>query len=316
MERARDDDRLRSLLHPLQGAVKVRLEIEDGAPGRVREFALEPLQVPAALQGRGGRRREDEPVDLPRQDGDHPDVVLVAQHAYERVAGPRRRIGTQCVGQHPGAVGVVGDVEDPRSPDLEPPWQVGAAEARRPGLPRGPERRRQRVQRRERHPRIRLLVRAEQAQRSRRRPLRVHENHRAGAVALRLGGQYVPDGDVALTGDERDVALRDARLLAGDGGEVGSQVLGMLAGDLGHHARERRDDVGGVESPAHAHLDDGDVHAPGGEVSEGERSGRLEKARVETLDVGLQESRPFGERVRVDRDSIHHDTLPHGDEVR
>ncbi len=135
-------------------------------------------------------------------------------------------------------------------------------------------------------------------------------------MALGLSDEHLPDARVALADDEWDIALGDPRLLAGDGGEVGPQVLGVLAGDLRHYAHERRDDVRGVEPASHTDLDNADMDAPGGEVGEGERGRRLEEARVELLDVGLQVARPLGKGVLVNRHPVNDAALANGNEVR
>src|SRR5439155_6331264 len=68
-------------------------------------------------------------------------------------------------------------------------------------------------------------------------------------------------------------------------------------------------------SPAQAHFDYGDVHAPRREVRQGDRGGRLEEAGIEALDFRLQEARPLGERLLADRHAVHLDALADRDQV-
>ena len=63
-----------------------------------------------------------------------------------------------------------------------------------------------------------------------------------------------------LSGDNRHAKLDDARLLRGDFRQGGAEVLRVLKIDIGDGAGYGRNDVRGVEAPAHAHLDQCQVH--------------------------------------------------------
>src|SRR2546422_1455929 len=126
VKRAGDDHRLRVLLHQLERALEVALE---GVCDAERtELALDAPQVPPTLGRRRVRHGEHEAIDLLGQALDHPEVVLVAQHAHERPAGTRRIGVVQRLRQHPRPVGVVRHVEDPLAAHLEPPRdEIGRA---------------------------------------------------------------------------------------------------------------------------------------------------------------------------------------------
>src|SRR2546430_17303633 len=84
VKRSRDEHGRRVLLCTRQRPPEVGLE-------RVRhretaELTLQPSQIPAAPFGGAVGNREDETVDLPGEAVDHPEIVLVAEHSYERAA--------------------------------------------------------------------------------------------------------------------------------------------------------------------------------------------------------------------------------------
>ncbi len=189
-------------------------------------------------------------------------------------------------------------------------------EAVRPLVADGSERRRQRVQRRQRDPGVRVLVSSLQAERPGGRGARVHQDHRVGPAALGFRDEHLANGGIRLPRHERNVALRDAGLLPRDRREVRPQVVGVLPRDFGDHRHERRDDVGRVEPPSQSDFDHGDVHPPRREVGESDRGRGLEETRVESLDVGAQERGPFGEGLLADRHPVHLHALSHRDEMR
>src|SRR2546430_16053381 len=71
----------------------------------------------------------------------HPEVILVAEHADQRVTGTPRVAVAQRIGQHQRPVRIVRHVEDPLAADIEPAGHVRAPEALRPGVAGRPERR-------------------------------------------------------------------------------------------------------------------------------------------------------------------------------
>ena len=107
---------------------------------------------------------------------------------------------------------------------------------------------------------------------------------------------------------------------AGDVGDLGAQILGVVHTDRGDHGDRCVDDVGGVPSAAHADLDDGDVDRRVGERRERHRGDDLELAHrraacrfgllVDQLDerfdlaVGRDVLRR-GDRLVVDRDALN-----------
>jgi hypothetical protein len=101
--------------------------------------------------------------------------------------------------------------------------------------------------------------------------------------------QHRHDLRLLWDGDSGDARLEDAGLLAGDLVERAAQDLRVLELDGG----DRRDlgdyHVGGVGSPAHADLDDRDVHRQIGEVEKGNGGQDFEVGRFAQLlrDVGL-----------------------------
>ena len=116
----------------------------------------------------------------------------------------------------------------------------------------------------------------------------VREDDRLRSSLLRFGHEDLTHPLILLPGNERDARLGDSRLLPGDAGEVGAQIVRVLQGDLGHDAGQRGDDVGAVESPAQADLDHRHVDPAGGEIGEGDGGGGFEKAGLETLDMRAQ----------------------------
>src|SRR5256886_6312185 len=58
--------------------------------------------------------------------------------------------------------------------------------------------------------------------------------------SLRLRDEHLAHGRIHLAGDERNVALRDPRLLPRDGREVVAQVIGVLPRDLGDDRQDRK----------------------------------------------------------------------------
>ena len=71
------------------------------------------------------------------------------------------------------------------------------------------------------------------------------------------------DGLVGLgvlgEGDEGAVGAEDAGLFAGDLGDGVAEVVLVVERDVGDDGEEGVDDVGGVETAAEAHFEDGDV---------------------------------------------------------
>ena len=128
----------------------------------------------------------------------------------------------------------------------------------------------------------------------RRGPPRIDGHDRPGAAGGGFLDQNSADRGIGLAGDERHARLGDPGLLARDPRQRGPQVVGVLQGDLGDDAGERRDDVRGVEAPAQTDLDHGDVHTPGREVREGDGRRGFKETRVEPLDVRLEPARPCG----------------------
>src|SRR2546430_1257024 len=146
-------------------------------------------------------------------------------------------------------------------------------------------------------------------------PVGVDQDDGIGSPALRLVNQHTPHVGIALTRDERDAGLRDARLLPRDRREIGAQVIGMPASDLGDDGDEGGNDVSRVEPPPQTHLDHADVHAPRRQLGKGDRGGGLEEPRVQALDVGLQRAGPIGEGFFGDEHAFPGHTLAHRDQV-
>src|SRR3989442_2837447 len=96
----------------------------------------------------------------------------------------------------------------------------------------------------------------------------IHQYDRACIPRLRLVYQYLADLGVPLSCDERYPGFGDAGLLPSDAPEIVPEVVRVLQSDLGHDARERRDDVRAVQPAAQSHLDHRDVHAPSRQIRE------------------------------------------------
>ena len=117
------------------------------------------------------------------------------------------------------------------------------------------------------------------------------------------------DGGVALGGDaledrlclglclpyhHGDAGLDDAGLLDGYLLQRVAEELRVVEAYVGDDGEKRRDDVGAVQTAAHAHFDDGDVHLLAGEIVKGEADGHLEKGEMEV-----------GEKPAVGLDKVH-----------
>jgi len=91
-----------------------------------------------------------------------------------------------------------------------------------------------------------------------------------GLVGLGMLGQ----------GDQRAVGAQDAGFFTRDLGDGRAQVFLVVERDVGDDGEDGLDDVGGVETPAQADFEDGDIDLALGEVEEGERGEGLEVAGV------------------------------------
>jgi len=143
----------------------------------------------------------------------------------------------------------------------------------------------------------------------------VDGDDRMGPAALGLLHELAANVVIGFARDERHLGLRDARFLARDALQVGSEIVDMFERDLGDCADQRCEHVGRVEPAAQPHLDDGDIHVARREIGECDRGGSLEEAGVETLDVRLELRGPLGERVFPDRHAVDRDALHGGDEM-
>ena len=106
-----------------------------GGRPRSREPAAEPRGVPPAARRRG-RHGEHPAVDHPVELHQHLRPLLVAQDRDQRVQRARR---TECLErrhQRPDAVRVVGDIEQPLAPPVEPARHPRGREARVRSPPR------------------------------------------------------------------------------------------------------------------------------------------------------------------------------------
>src|SRR5205814_5276894 len=89
------------------------------------------------------------------------------------------------------------------------------------------------------------------------------------------------------------IRLEDARLFCRDCLEGRAEILGVVEGDVRDHADAEVEDIGGVESPAQAHLADEQVDAGARKVKERragedlELGGRAE-LRCNLINGGLQ----------------------------
>ena len=123
--------------------------------------------------------------------------------------------------------------------------------------------------------------------------------------------------------NQDSVAAQNARLFAGNGGDGAAQPFGVVERDVGDDGKKRVDDIGGVETSAHAHFEHGDIDMRLGEVKQrlgGEdlkKTGKLGKAFVENqllrciVDV---EIKPRKDLV-VDFDAIKANALIHAGQV-
>ena len=80
--------------------------------------------------------------------------------------------------------------------------------------------------------------------------------------------------------DQRAVRAQDAGLFARDEGDGVAEPLHVVERDVGDDGEQRLDDVGGVETAAHAHFEDGEIDLRLGEGFEGDRGQHFEVARV------------------------------------
>ena len=79
---------------------------------------------------------------------------------------------------------------------------------------------------------------------------------------MTLGGYALEHGrglGLRLPYHHRHTLLDDAGLLACDGLQRVAEELGVVKPDVGDDGEQGGDDVGAVQAPAHADLDDGDV---------------------------------------------------------
>ena len=102
-----------------------------------------------------------------------------------------------------------------------------------------------------------------------------------GAEIGHCGGDLAKglvDFAVLGEGDEGSGGTEDAGFFAGDFGESGAEVVLVVEGDVGDDGEERVDDVGGVETSAEAHFEDGDLGVALGKPKEGDSGEALEEA--------------------------------------
>ena len=121
--------------------------------------------------------------------------------------------------------------------------------------------------------------------------------------------EYRVVGLVRLPQNQGDALFGDARFLGGDLGDGVPQQVGVLQSDVGDHAHERQQDVGGVEPPAQPRLDHGDLHVALREVVEGQRGGHLEEREFQLLHavavlVHEIDHFLFGNHLPVDADAL------------
>ena len=98
-----------------------------------------------------------------------------------------------------------------------------------------------------------------------------------------FGGGLEEDGlrfGLGLPYHYGDAILDDAGLLGGNLLQRVAEELRVVKADIGDDAQQRRDDVGAVETAAHANFDDGDVDLLAGEVVEGHADGHLEERQM------------------------------------
>jgi len=106
----------------------------------------------------------------------------------------------------------------------------------------------------------------------------------------------------------RPVGLDDARLLPGDVREPRPEKLDMVHRDVRDDDELGTNDMGGIESSPHAHLEDGDVHGAPREMHKGKRRGEFEVGHpfpdrpAHPPDQPLQ--LPPGNRGAVDPDAL------------
>ena len=116
-------------------------------------------------------------------------------------------------------------------------------------------------------------------------------------------------------------ALDDRRLLAGDVRDRRPEAVRVVEAHVGEHRHPPVPGVGGVEPPAEAHLDQGDVEVHLGEVAEHDRGQELElRGRAEAPGDAIRGRQRLvhepREVRRRDRPPVHDDPLPVGHEVR
>ena len=139
-------------------------------------------------------------------------------------------------------------------------------------------------------------------------PPRLHHPRADGPCAR-------PDGPARLGGQRADHARpplsQDTRFLARDRGERPAQVHLVVEVDADDGGGDGLHDVGRVEPPAEARLEDGHVHALAAEVREGGGRRHLEEGRVRLEDPAADE--PLGrvaDGAHRDREVVVGDLAP------
>ena len=92
---------------------------------------------------------------------------------------------------------------------------------------------------------------------------------------------------MGLANDDRDARFDDTCLFVCDFGPRVTQELHVVEINVGDDAQFRRDEVGGIQSSAHAHLDDGDVDLFFREVVESHAHGHLKEGELHLLKLLL-----------------------------